>query len=203
MEDMGDLAKGNLASSKWLGTFSLLYAEVVVSFASAIVLLVLTVVQLLYRTSWRARKLWRVGNEVRFDGERYLAKPEGDIGRKILERGIKSHENVYFERPSGTLPPIVANDCDARVNCLSMIAETRKILYKQYGEPARLMSMRCCLSCIENVLPSSQAEDFLRIYESVLYGQYRADGVPEVISDEEIKFLHVFYHNSILKEIQW
>nr|CCC93652.1 conserved hypothetical protein [Trypanosoma congolense IL3000] len=200
---MVNITDRNSTSLKWPGYFNLLYAEVVVSFATAVVLLVLTVILLLYRTALRARQLWRVKNEDRFDGEKYFNRSDGNMGRKILERGVKARGSVCFKRPSVALAPIVANGCDARTNCLSMITETRKLLYKQYGAPALLMTMRCCLSCIENVLPSGQVEDFLRIYESVLYGQYRADGNPDIVSSDEIKFLHVFYHNSILKEVQW
>ncbi|KAG8340157.1 hypothetical protein TRVL_09014 [Trypanosoma vivax] len=192
--------KASDSSSDYAGV---LYAQVIVSFAIAICLFVATVILLLYRTNQRTRKLWKVGNEVRFDGSYFLSKPEKSIGRKIVERGINAQQNFSFTYPNAVLPSVVANGCDARVNCLSMLEETRNIFYKQYGASARLMTMRCCLSCLDGVLPQKQTEDFLRIYESILFGQHRADGVDGDVTYEEIKFVHVFFHNSILKEIQW
>ncbi|PBJ71933.1 hypothetical protein BCY84_16153 [Trypanosoma cruzi cruzi] len=180
----------------------LVYAEVVVSFATAIGLFVFTVVQLLYRTTRRARRLWRAENQIRFDGAHFLSKPEGNVGRKIIEIGLKEHENKEVKPPSFVLPAVVANDRDVRADCLSMLAETRQIFRKQYGDSACLMSMRCCLSCVENALPSSQTEDFLRLYENVLFGQHRVDGISDSLTNDDIKFLYAFFHNTILKEIQ-
>ncbi|KAH9582001.1 hypothetical protein LSM04_002330 [Trypanosoma melophagium] len=180
----------------------LLYAEVVVAFATAVGLLVLTVIQLLYRTTRRARRLWRGENQVRFDGVHFLNKSERNIGRKIIETGLKEHENKEFRPPSVVLPAIISNERDARADCLLMLHETRKIFYKQYGYSAKLMSMRCCLSCVEGVLPLTQTEDFLRVYESVLFGQHRVDGSGDTVTNDDIKFMHAFFHNTILKEIQ-
>ncbi|RNE94916.1 uncharacterized protein Tco025E_10287, partial [Trypanosoma conorhini] len=178
----------------------LVYAEVVVSFATAIGLLVLTVVQLLYRTTRRARRLWRTENQVRFDGAHFLSKPIGNAGRKIIEFGLKEHGNKEVKPPSFVLTAVVANDRDVRADCLSMLAETRQIFHKQYGDSACLMSMRCCLSCFENALPPSQTEDFLRLYENVLFGQHRVDGISDTLTNDDIKFLYAFFHNTILKE---
>ncbi|ORC93156.1 uncharacterized protein TM35_000024820 [Trypanosoma theileri] len=180
----------------------LLYAEVVVSLATAVGLIVLTVIQLLYRTTRRARRLWRGENQVRFDGVHFLNKSEGNIGRKIIESGLKEHENKEFRPPSVILPAIISNERDARADCLLMLHEIRKIFYKQYGNCANLMSMRCCLSCVEGVLPLAQTEDFLRVFESVLFGQHRVDGNADIVSNDDIKFMHAFFHNTILKEIQ-
>ncbi|ESL06310.1 hypothetical protein TRSC58_06018 [Trypanosoma rangeli SC58] len=180
----------------------LVYVEVVVSFATAIGLFALTVVQLLYRTTRRARRLWRAENQIRFDGAHFLNKPVGNAGRKIIEIGLKKRVNKEIKPPSFVLTAIVANDRDVRADCLSMLAETRQIFRKRYGDLACLMSMRCCLSCFENALPPSQTEDFLRLYENVLFGQHRVDGICDTLTSDDIKFLYAFFHNTILKEIQ-
>lgn len=187
-----------------MSTIELVYAEVVVSFATALGLLVICSIQLAYRTTRRHRDLLKVQREIRFDGAYLLSQPEQDRRRLIVEEGMKVHAFRITDPPqyNRVIPAEVADSRDSRQDCAEMLNRTRSVLTRTHGKSAELMSMRCCLSCIKGVLPAEQSERFLRIYEAVVFGSHRVDGSEKLLSTDDIKFLHAFFYNVILKELQ-
>lgn len=180
------------------------YAQVVVSFATAIAALILVCFQLLYRTTARHRQLLRVQRQKRFDGAYLLGKPEHNALRKIVEEGLKEHRLRITNPPQydRVMPAVVSSSRDSKRDCMEMLKQIRSILRRYHGSCAGLMSMRCCLSCVKGVLPEDQSERFVRIFEAVVCGTHRVDGTEKMLTTDDIKFMHAFFYNTILKEIQ-
>lgn len=180
------------------------YAQVVVSFVTAIALLILAGIQLLYRTTGRHRQLLRVQRQTRFDGAYLLGKPENNNQRRIIEEGLKEHRLRITNPPQydRIIPVVVASSRDSKRDCMEMLNQIRSVLRRYHGNCANLMSMRCCLACVKGVLPEDQSERFVRIYEGVVCGTHRVDGTEKMLSTDDIKFMHAFFYNTILKEIQ-
>ncbi|CCW59941.1 unnamed protein product [Phytomonas sp. EM1] len=180
------------------------YIEVIISLASSLVMGFFTAVQLFYRAADRHNQLLRVHRQTRFDGMPFLSKPRTDCRRKIVENGLNEHKYRIVNPPQcgRIIPAVVANSRDSKQDCAEMIHKIRSVLQRSHGKCAELMSMRCCLSCVKGVLPESQSERFLRVYEMVSFGVNRVNGMEQYLTSEDIKFLHFFFYNTILKELQ-
>lgn len=182
----------------------LTYAETVVSLATAIGLVILVLLDLLYRSSSRHSMLLRVQRETRFDGAYILGKPTGNSARAILENGLKTHEFRILNPPqyARSIPAVVSDSRDAKQDCVEMLSKVRSILSKSYGRCAELMSMRCCLACVKGALPVEQSERFLRIYERVMFCSHRVNGDEKLVTSEDIRYMHAFFYNNVLKVLQ-
>lgn len=179
-------------------------AQVVVALVIAAALIILSGVQLLFRTTTRHGRLLRVQRQVRFEGAFLLGKPEGSLQRKLVEEGLKSHRFRVDSPPqyNRSIPVVVANSRDSKQDCMEMLNQIRRLLQRSHGRCAELMSMRCCLSCIKGMIPNDQGERFLRIYETVVFGVHRMDGKENRLTSDDVKFLHAFFYNTMLKELQ-
>lgn len=182
----------------------LTYAQVVVSFVTAIALLILALLLVVLRTTWRHRMLIRIRREIRFDGAYLLGKQEGNPSRRIVKAGLMEHRYRITSPPQfdRVMPAVVANARDTRHDCLEMLERIRGLLEQSHGKAARLMSMRCCLGCIRGVLPLEQCERFLHVYEYVVFGVHRVNGCERYVSSDDIKFIHAFFYNTVIKELQ-
>lgn len=180
------------------------YAQTVVSLATAVGLIIITLIDLLYRSTSRHSKLLRVTRETRFDGAYILGKPAKSRARLILENGLKTHEFRIRNPPqySRFIPAVVSDARDAKQDCAEMLSKVRVILCRSYGRSAELMSMRCCLTCVKGALPVEQSERFLRIYERVLFCSHRVNGDEKTVTSDDIRYMHAFFYNSILKVLQ-
>ncbi|CCW67086.1 unnamed protein product [Phytomonas sp. Hart1] len=180
------------------------YIEVIISFVSSLGLLIFTAIQLFYRTADRQNQLLRVHRQTHFDGMPFLSKPKTDCRRKIVENGLNEHKNRIVNPPQcgRIIPAVVENLRDAKQDCAEMLQKIRSVLQRSHGKCAELMSMRCCLSCVKGVLPENQSERFLRVYELVSFGVNRVNGMEKYLISEDIKFLHFFFYDTILKELQ-
>ncbi|KAG5465352.1 hypothetical protein CUR178_00054 [Leishmania enriettii] len=182
----------------------LTYAETVVSLATAVGLVILVLLDLLYRSTTRHAMLLRVQRETRFDGAYILGKPEGNRARIILENGLKTHEFRIRNPPqySRVVPAVVSESRDAKKDCFEMLSKVRTILAKSHGRCVELMSMRCCLACVTGALPGEQSERFLRIYERVIFCSHRVNGDEKLVTSDDIRYMHAFFYNNVLKVLQ-
>lgn len=180
------------------------YAQTVVSLATAVGLVIITLIDLLYRSTHRHSKLLRVTRETRFDGAYILGKPQTSRARMILESGLKTHEFRIRNPPqySRVIPAVVSDSRDAKRDCVEMLSKVRVILSRSYGRSAELMSMRCCLTCVKGALPNEQSERFLRIYERVMFCSHRVNGDERMVTSDDIRYMHAFFYNSVLKVLQ-
>lgn len=180
------------------------YAQTVVSLATAVGLVIITLIDLLYRSTHRHSKLLRVTRETRFDGAYILGKPQTSRARMILESGLKTHEFRIRNPPqySRVIPAVVSDSRDAKRDCVEMLTKVRVILSRSYGRSAELMSMRCCLTCVKGALPNEQSERFLRIYERVMFCSHRVNGDERMVTSDDIRYMHAFFYNSVLKVLQ-
>ncbi|CAM43816.1 conserved hypothetical protein [Leishmania braziliensis MHOM/BR/75/M2904] len=191
-------------SSKVDDRIKLTYAETVVSLATAFGLVIIVLLDLLYRSTFRHAMLLRVQRETRFDGAYILGKPEGSRARIILENGLKTHAFRISDPPqySRVVPAVVSESRDAKKDCVEMLSKVRTILAKSYGRCAELMSMRCCLACVTGALPAEQSERFLRIYERVMFCSHRVNGDEKLVTSDDIRYMHAFFYNNVLKVLQ-
>lgn len=180
------------------------YAQTVVSLATAVGLVIITLIDLLYRSTSRHSKLLRVTRETRFDGAYILGKPAKSRARLILENGLKTHELRIRNPPqySRFIPAVVSDARDAKQDCAEMLSKVRVVLSRSYGRSAELMSMRCCLSCVKGALPAEQSERFLRIYDRVLFCSHRVNGDEKTVTYDDIRYMHAFFYNNVLKVLQ-
>ncbi|KAK7196715.1 hypothetical protein NESM_000610900 [Novymonas esmeraldas] len=180
------------------------YAETVVSLATAIGLVIIVLLDLLYRSTSRHTLLLRVHRETRFDGAYILGKPEGNRSRALLEKGLKTHEFRIRNPPqyARVVPAVVSDSRDAKRDCVEMLSRVRSILAKSYGRCTELMPMRCCIACVKGALPGEQAERFLRVYERILYCSHRVNGDEKLVTSDDIRFVHAFFYNNVLKVLQ-
>lgn len=146
----------------------------------------------------------RVQRQLRFDGAYLLAKSEESRRRIIIENGLEEQKWRIVNPPQygRVIPAVMEKGRDSRQDCLEMLAKTRECLAKSHVPCAELMSMRCCLSSMRGMMPHNQVERFLRIYEGIVLGSHRIDGSEKNISSDDIKYLHAFYYNTILKQLQ-
>ncbi|CAD2214135.1 hypothetical protein AGDE_05539 [Angomonas deanei] len=179
------------------------YAQVVISLVCAVALLILSAVQLFFRTSSRDRQFARVSRQIRFDGAYLLGMQSGNKSRRIIEEGLKAHRFRIDDPPqyNREINPVVSNSRDSKQDCAEMLYKVRSGLSRTYGRAAELMTMRCCLSCMKAVQTLEQHERFLQIFESITFGVHRCNGRDFVTSDD-IKFLHAFFYNVIAKELE-
>ena len=147
-----------------------------------------------------------MNHRIRFDPSYFQSKPKDYPPRVVVESGLEYHKYKVRQPPqrdARRVPPIVDNR-DAKAECLLMLETLRRALAPTLGATMSL-SMRSALECIQTALNPQHVERFIRLYETVLFGSHRISAMNDSdyreVSVDDLKFMHAYFYNTIMKEL--
>lgn len=177
--------------------------QVVASLAAGIALLIVLVVQLVYRSTIRHSRLYTVQRRLRFDPH-YLVTKGGDLSERLVaeaRRARKARELIMQKPPfpARRVFPTLVERLEARSECRRMLLELRTALSSTFPSASH-MPMRVALQCIQDALDPQDVERFAYLYDAITLGIHRADGTIGDTTAEDLKFMKSYF-GTIMKEL--
>lgn len=176
-----------------------LYIGVIVAMALAITLFIWILIQLVVRSKLRHISLIQMQQRVRLDAAKYRELPK-DPRCRIVEESLEPLKYAIVDPPqyNRILPTIMRNRRDERLEAKRMLEVVRRGLKCTAVSPYR-MSMRNAVGYLTG-LDYEECERFLSVHDAVLYGVHmHGDGD---VNEEDVKFLHQYFRDSILPHLQ-